>query len=82
MALQDTPRELGFLGTQGLLALGQSRHSGTRRALRYSGTVGTWALGHSKSAWAQAFRHSGTPGTLFCRLLKLYARLLVKEGPI
>ena len=41
MALQDTPRELGFLGTQGLLALGQSRHSGTRRALRYSGTLGT-----------------------------------------
>ena len=38
MALQDTPRELGFLGTQGLL------HLGSRGTQAPEGHLGTQAL--------------------------------------
>ena len=52
-------------GTQSTEALGHSKYSGTRRALRHSGSQGTWAVRHRSTraleghlgTWAR--RHSG-----------------------
>ena len=40
---KGTPRALGHWGSEGILALGHSRHSGTGRAFRQWGVQGTWA---------------------------------------
>ena len=45
-------------GTQSTEALGHSKYSGTRRALRHSGSQGTWARGHVDTQAIGLSRHS------------------------